>query len=137
MTDKTKSKPRPDVWQTTRPFWDAVQAHELMVQYDPGTGAHQFYPRATSLATGRANLEWRTATGRGTVYAYTATLVPMAGFEDDVPYIVAMIDLDEGVRILANLINVTEDEVETGMKVRVAFEERGEGDMYYCFEPDR
>lgn len=137
MTDQTKSKPRPDVSETTRPFWDAIEAHELVVQYDPGAGAHQFYPRSTSLATGRGDLEWRRASGRGTVYTFTTTMVPVAGFQDDVPYIVAMIDLEEGVRILANLINVTEDEIEIGMPVRVAFEQRADDVTYFCFEPDR
>ena len=136
MTDETKSKPRPDISETTRPFWDAIEDDALMVQVDPATGAHQFYPRSTSLATGRSDLEWRAVSGRGTVYSYTATLVPIPGFEDDVPYLLAMIDLEEGVRILANMINVTEDEIEIGMPVRVAFEKRDGDVTYFCFEPD-
>jgi len=137
MSDQTKPKPRPDMSETTRPFWEAIKENALMVQYDPGAGAHQFYPRSTSLATGRSDLEWRASSGKGIVYSYTTTLVPIPGFEDDVPYILAMIDLEEGVRILANMINVTEDEIEIGMNVRVAFEQRAEDVTYFCFEPDR
>ncbi len=136
MTDQAKTKPRPDISETTRPFWDAIGENQLMVQYDPGTGAHQFYPRSTSLATGRGDLEWRAVSGKGTVYSFTATLVATPGFEDDVPYILAMIDLAEGVRILANMINVAEDEIEIGMPVRVAFEQRSDDVTYFCFEPD-
>ena len=135
-TEQAKSKPRPDVSETTRPFWDAVEANELMVQYDPATSAYQFYPRSTSLATGRGDLEWRGVSGKGTVYSYTLTLVPMPGFEDDAPYLLAMIDLEEGVRILANMVNVTEDEIEIGMPVRVAFEQRSDDVTYFRFEPD-
>ncbi len=137
MTDETKSKPRPDVTETTRPFRDAIDGDVLMVQVDPATGAAQFYPRSTSLATGRSDLEWRAVSGKGTVYSFTATLVPIPGFEDDVPYLLAMIDLEEGVRLLASLINVTEDEIEIGMPVRVAFERRADDVKYFCFEPDR
>ena len=107
-----------------------------MVQYDPGTGAHQFYPRSTSLATGRSDLEWRAVSGKGTVYSFTATYVPIPGFEDDVPYLLAMVDLEEGVRILGSLVDVGEDEVEIGMPVRVAFERRADNVTYFRFEPD-
>ena len=137
MTEQTKSKPKPDVSETTQPFWDGVNSNELRLQYDPGAGAFQFYPRSTSLASGRADLEWRAASGKGKVYAYTATLVPIPEFEDDVPYLLAMIDLEEDVRILANMVNVTEDEIEIGLPVRVAFEQRAEDSKYFSFEPDR
>lgn len=136
MTEPTKSKPQPDVSETTRPFWDGIKSNEFRVQFDPSTGAPQFYPRSTSLVTGRTDLEWRAVSGKGTVYTYTSTLVPIPGFEDDVPYILAIIDLEEGVRILANMVNVTEDEIEIGMPVRVAFEQRAEDVAYFCFEPD-
>ena len=137
MSKPRKPKPEPDVSETTQPFWDGIASDELRLQYDPGAGAFQFYPRSTSLATGRSDLEWRAASGKGTVYSYTSTLVPIAGFEDEVPYLLAMIDLEEGVRILANMINVTEDEIEIGMPVRVAFEQRSEEVRYFCFEPDK
>ena len=136
MTNETKAKPRPDISETTRPFWEAIEENALMVQYDPATGAHQFYPRSTSLATGRGDLEWRKVSGKGTVYSFTLTLVPTPGFEDEAPYLLAMIDLEEGVRILANMVNVTADEIEIGMPVRVAFEQRSDDVTYFRFEPD-
>ena len=85
--------------------------------------------------TGKRNIEWREATGRGTVYSFTETYVPIAGFEDRVPYFIAMVDLEEGVRILANLINVDAKEVTVGMPVKVAFEEIAKDANYFCFEP--
>jgi uncharacterized OB-fold protein len=136
MTEQAKPKPRPDVSETTRPFWDAVADDTLKVQFDPATGAAQFYPRSTSLATGRGDLEWRAVSGRGTVYSFTVTHVPIPGFEDEVPYVIAMIDLEEGVRILANMTGVTEDAMEIGLPVRVAFEQRTDDVRYFRFEPD-
>lgn len=128
-----RAVPKPTV--TTQPFWDGIRDGRLLLQYDPVADACQFYPRAGSLKTGRRNLEWREATGYGKVYSFTETYVPMPGFEDRVPYLLAMIDLDEGVRILANLVNVAAADVSVGMGVKVAFEKIGEDADYFCFEP--
>ena len=54
---------------------------KLMLQYDPDAKAYQFYPRMGSVMTGKRNLEWREASGKGSVFSYTDTLVPSAGFD--------------------------------------------------------
>ena len=136
MSD-TKQRPLPVPTKTSQPFWDAAKDRRLVVQYDPDTGAYQFYPRPGSVATGKRNLEWREVSGKGSVYSYTDTLVPTAGFEDRVPYLIATIDLDEGVRLLANLVGLTEEEVEIGMRVRVCWEKLSDDITYFAFEPDR
>ena len=132
-TKKTRAIPVPT--RTTEEFWEGIRAGKLLLQYDPDEMSWQFYPRAGSLMTGKRNIEWREATGRGTVYSFTETYVPIAGFEDRVPYFIAMVDLEEGVRILANLINVEAKEVTVGMPVKVAFEEITKDANYFCFEP--
>ena len=136
MNTKTAKRPVPRPTKTTEPFWEGVHRGKLMLQYDPETRAYQFYPRAGSLRTGKRNLEWREASGRGTIYSVTETYVPMPGFEDRGTYLLAMIDLEEGVRILANLVNVTAEDAVIGLPVRVAFEKIGENADYFCFEPD-
>ena len=135
MNATATKRPVPKPTATTQPFWDGVKDGKLLVQYDPDSDSWQFYPRAISMKTGKRNLEWREASGTGTVYSFTETYVPMAGFEDRVPYLLAMVDLDEGVRILANLVNVTADAVSIGMKVKVAFEKITDDADYFCFEP--
>jgi uncharacterized OB-fold protein len=70
------------------------------------------------------------------VYSYTVTHIPTAGFEDKVPYALAIVDLDEGVRMLANLIHVAPDDVKIGMRVKVCWEEIGDDAVYFAFEPD-
>lgn len=132
-TAKKRATPKPT--KTTEPFWDGVKAGKLLLQYDPEANAYQFYPRAGSLKTGKRNLEWREASGKGTIYSFTETYVPMPGFEDAGPYLLAMIDLEEGVRILANLVNAKADDVKVGMPVKLAFEKINGDTDYFCFEP--
>ncbi len=134
MTEKTRPLPVPT--SITKPFWEAAKQRRLVIQYDPDAGAYQFYPRAISVATGKRNLEWREVSGKGSVFSYTITHVPTPGFEDKAPYAIASIDLDEGVRMLAGLVNVDPEAVKIGMRVRVCWEDLSDEITYYAFEPD-
>lgn len=132
---KKPARPEPKASSFTRPFWDGAREKKLMLQYDPDSRSYQFWPRPTSVKTGRANLEWRPASGRGQLYSFTNVHVPAPGFEERVPYVVGLIELEEGVRIVANLVGVGPDDVRIGMPMRVTWEAIGETN-YYAFEPD-
>ena len=135
MNAKARPRPRPQPTSTTQPFWDGARQGKLMLQYDPVARRYQFWPRACSVRTGKRNLRWREVSGTGTVYSFTVTHVPTAGFEGRVPYAVGLIDLDEGVRIIANLVNVQPDDVRIGLRVRVAWEKLSDEINYFAFEP--
>jgi len=135
MAKVQKMRPRPTPTPTTRPFWDAVKKRELMLQYDPVARKYQWYPRAISVRTGKANLQWRRVSGRGTLYSFTVTHVAAPGFEKRVPYLVGLVELEERVRIIANLVNVDPSEVKIGMQVKVAWEKLGDDMSYFAFEP--
>lgn len=137
MSKTATPRPLPAPTPTSQPFWDGARKKKLMLQYDPKARAYQFWPRACSIHTGRRNLEWRKASGKGEIYSFTVTHVPAAGFEDQAPYVVALVELDEGVRMIGNLINIAPEEVEIGMPVRIAWEELSEDITYFRFEPDR
>jgi len=107
----------------SRPFWEATREKKLLVQFSRGSGKYQFFPRATSIYNGRRDLEWREVSGRGTLYSWTLTLTPWPGHEARVPYICALIDLEEGVRLLANLHNCEPGCLHIGMPVRIAYED--------------
>ena len=92
--------PRPNTYMDTQPFWQAAKNGKLVIQYCKDTGKPQFFPRPVSLANGKRNLEWREVSGKGTVYSYTNTFSAWPGHEDRVPYLVALVELQEGVRIL-------------------------------------
>lgn len=136
MSEAAKARPLPTPTSITRPFWDAAREHRLVIQYDPDAKTYQFYPRAVSLSTGKRNLEWREVSGKGCVFSYTITHVPTPGFEDKAPYTIACIDLDEGVRMLANMVNVDPQAVKIGMRVKVCWEKLSDDITYFAFEPD-
>jgi uncharacterized OB-fold protein len=131
-----KPVPRPNAYVDTKPFWEAANSGRLKLQYCRDTGKFQHYPRPVSIYTGKRNLEWREVSGKGKVYAYTVTRVPMPGFESQAPYIVATIELDEGVRILCNLMNCEIDAVRIGMRVKLCWERLSDDINQPAFEPD-
>jgi hypothetical protein len=119
----------------TQPFWDAANRNSLAVQFDRETGKPQFWPRPTSIHSGKSDMEWRDISGKGTLYAWTEVHVPVHGMEDLAPYILGAVDLEEGVRIMARLINTTTEELTPGAAVRVAWERLSEEINMFVFEP--
>jgi len=119
----------------TTPFWRATNEGRLLIQYCIDSGEPQFFPRPTSLVTGRRNLEWREVSGKGTVYSFTNTLNAWPGHEARVPYLCALVDLEEGVRILCNLYQVEPEDVRIGMAVRLHWERLADELVYPAFVP--
>jgi len=139
MTEAQKKIPRPlprvNVYMNTKPFWEAAREGALVIQYCRETGRPQFFPRPVSLATGKRNLEWREVSGNGKVYSWTTTYSAWPGHEDRVPYICALVELDEGVRMLVNLLNCKSNDVKIGMKVKLCWEKLTDDVNYPAFEP--
>ena len=102
------------------PFWEAARAGKLLIQRCPVTGRHQWYPRAHSIHAPDAAPEWVEASGRGTVFSFSAIHRGNHG-RSEPPYICALIRLDEDVLMLSRLEGVTEDQVRIGMPVEVAY----------------
>lgn len=132
IRQKTSHVPKPSL--LTKPFWDAARQRKLVIQYDPDSRCYQWWPRVVSVKTGKMNLEWKEVSGNGTLYSYTVTHVPALGFEDKGHYLVGLVELDEGVRIISNLSGITEDNVKLGMPLRVTWEELTEEITLYSFE---
>jgi uncharacterized OB-fold protein len=107
-----------------------VRARKLLLQFDPATGRHQFFPRALSLSS-EGPLEWRESKGEGTLVAFTRTSFPAAGFQHLVPYLEGLVRLDEGPRIFAPIAGATLEQLSVGQRMRVAF---SEGDDAHPFE---
>lgn len=130
MADVTRPVPKPDIYVPTKPFWDGARAGKLMLQLCKDTQRFQHYPRPVSIYTGSRNLEWREVSGNGRIYACTIVRVPGPGLEGRVPLSVATIELDEGVRIIANIVGSNPDEVAIGKRVVLAWD-RLDGDAPY------
>ncbi len=125
----------PPVSHLTKPFWSAANENKLVIQYDPDSQSYQWWPKALSVKTGKMNLEWRQVSGYGTLYSYTVTYVPAHGFEDKGVYLVGLVELDEGVRILSFLSGLTEDTAKIGMKLRVTWDRLSDEINMFSFKP--
>lgn len=112
-------------------FYAHLKEGRFMIQRSASTGKHVFYPRVLAPGTGEADLEWVEASGEGTVYATTVTRRrPEKGGD----YNVALIDLEEGPRMMSRVVGVEPDQVKIGMKVRAKIEELN-GAPAVVFEP--
>ena len=130
------AKPLPPINPATQPFWDACAQGRLLLQRCGDCGHLQFYPRLLCAACGSRNLEWAEASGRGTVKTFTIIRRAVsAAFEPDAPYVVALVELEEGPTLMSNIIGWELARVAIGQPVRVAFEARGEGLAVPQFEP--
>jgi hypothetical protein len=126
MAGRTKAVPEPT--PETQPYWDGAAAGELRIQRCTECGSPFFYPRTSCPFCGSASIEWFTTTGRATLYSYTITHRPAPGFEDDLPYAIAVVQLAEGPRLMANIVGVpnTPDNLVLDMDLEVTFEQRGD-----------
>jgi uncharacterized OB-fold protein len=131
----TRPLPRPNTYMNTAPFWDAAKEERLVIQYCNDAGKYQWFPHPVSMYTGKRNLEWREVSGKGALYSWTVTNSAWPGHEERVPYICAYVDLDEGPRMLCNLLNCDKDKVRIGMPVKLVWEKLPDGSNYPAFEP--
>jgi len=123
MNAAATPKPLPVVQPWARPFWDATREGRLVLQYCPSCRVHVHYPRIACPHCGGDGMEWRRATGRGTLYSYTVVVnnAPSA-FVADMPYVVAIVHLEEGVRMLSNVVGCDPAGLRCDMAVEVVFE---------------
>jgi len=120
-------RPRPNPTPLSRPFWDGTRRRELLVQRCRACGTHVFYPRYLCTACGSDALDWVRASGRGTVFTYTVARRPThAAFADRVPYVIAVVELEEGPKLTTNIVGVDPEQVAIGMPVRATFEDVGD-----------
>ena len=118
-----------------KPFWDATRDERLLIPYS-SAGTPFWYPREVAPDTLEPDVQWREASGDGTVYAVSVQHKTGPGRDpDDGPYAVALIDLPEGIRIMSNVIGCAPDTVAPGMAVRVAWHELSDGRKLPMFTP--
>ena len=118
------TKPLPQPTSVTRPFWDALRAHRVDLQRCRDCSAFCFYPRAACPRCWRPTLEWVTVPGAGQVYTFTVARAPTAPhFRDEVPQLIAIIELDEGPRLTTTLVEIPPEAVHVGLRVEPRFED--------------
>ena len=119
-----------------REFFDRCARGELAVQRCSACGALRHYPRPHCPECMSPEWTWQASSGRGTVYTFTVVRQNLnPRFRDRIPYVVAVVELDEGVRVLTNLVGVDPDAVRVGMPVSVVFDEDPDGRTVPRFQP--
>ena len=119
----------------SEPFWEGTRHRRLFLQYCPRARRYQFFPRPVSIFTGRRELEWKEVSGRGSLYSYTIARMAPKAFRDRVPYIIALVELDEKVRLISGLLNVQETDVRIGMAVEPVWIPNPDGTHLLHFQP--
>jgi len=117
-------KPLPVINEESRPFWEGCKRHELVLQRCEDCGAVIYYPRALCTACHSERLAWQPVSGEGTIYSFTVCHRPAGpAFKEDAPYVVALIDLKEGARMLSNIVTDDPGAVRIGQAVHVSFDD--------------
>lgn len=124
MTDFTLSKPLPEITDMTRPFWEGAKNGKLMLQKCARCNTYNFLPKPWCIECGCRELVWTEAKPFGTVYSYTISrtvAMNFPGWEDDLPLILCLVDLDDGARMYAHVTDCSPEEIRVGMRLQAYF----------------
>ena len=128
-------KPVPVPSPESRPYWDALKQHRLVMPRCTACSRHWFPPSLLCPYCNARDFSWAEMSGRGRIFSYVVFhRVYHPGFAGEVPYVVGLIELAEGPRMISNVIGIPADRVECDMAVRVVFEDR-EGATVPLFTP--
>jgi uncharacterized protein len=123
-TEYSKPLPRPISPEFTRPFWEAAKRHELVMPRCKTCDQVFFYPRSECPRCLSNHLEWVRVSGRGRLHTYTIVYQPAnVAFRDDTPYIYAVVQLDEGPRMVSNVVQCDLDAVKVDMPLEAIFDD--------------
>lgn len=118
-------KPLPETQPWSEKFWEGTREGKLLIQVCKDCDSFIFYPRKFCPGCWSANLDWVEASGRGTVFTFsTAYDMVEPKFMDELPYTLAYVDLEEGVRLMTRIVDCKPEDITFGMAVEVVFHER-------------
>lgn len=122
----------PEVHPEHREYWDAAAAGTLLIKHCDSCGEFHYYPRVLCPNCMSDQTKWVEATGMGSVYTYSV-------MRRGTPYAIAFVELEEGPRMMTNIVDCDLDEIRIGQKVKVSFKQSGDsenpGSFVPCFTP--
>jgi len=139
MTEKgAAGKPGPGITSDTAPYWEAANRRELWLPRCRQCDELVFYPRAFCPRCLGTDLLWEELSGRATLHSHVINHRPAPGWEDEVPYVIAVVKLAEGPTMMTNVVGAGADKANLpiGLALEVDFEARGE-QLVPVFKPIR
>lgn len=119
---QTWRKPLPALTGEALPFWEACRRGVFLIQRCRACGRHQWYPRGVCAHCWSGDVAWVEASGRGTVWSFTVTYANRTpGFAEELPYVLALVELEEGPKVFTNIVECDPRDVRIGMPVQVTF----------------
>jgi uncharacterized OB-fold protein len=123
-SDYTKPLTRPVNPELTRPFWQAAKRHELVMPRCTTCAHIFFYPRSECPRCFSTALEWVPVSGRGRLHSFTIVYQPAnAAFREEAPHVYAVVQLDEGPRLVSNVVECDPEAVSVDMPLVAVFDE--------------
>ena len=130
------AKPLPKINADTQTFWEGCRQHVFRIQKCGDCGHLRWPPAFLCPNCLSKNTQWITASGRGTVYSYSVYHVAFdPAFQEDLPYVVALVALEEGPHILSNIVGCDPHKVICDMPVEVIWNEATESVTLPKFRP--
>ncbi len=130
-------RPLPEATPETREFWEGAKRGELRIQRCNACGKAYFFPRPFCPFCSSKDVAWFTASGRGKLYSYVINYRAAYGFQDYAPYVIAVVELEEGPRMMTNIIGVdpTPENLPIDLPVVVRFEKQDDDITLPLFRP--
>ncbi|HRC62375.1 MAG TPA: Zn-ribbon domain-containing OB-fold protein [Dehalococcoidia bacterium] len=136
MTTAIPDKPLPFRTSWTQSFWDGTKRGEFLIQRCSNCDTPRFPPKPVCSNCWSTDYREVPAAGTGTVYTFTVQYrAGVPAFANDVPYAIVLVELDEGVRVMSDMVNCDAEEVHIGMPVKLVWDPPSEDLTMYKFEP--
>jgi uncharacterized protein len=133
--DFDMTKPVPETQPWSMKFWEGTKNGKLLIQFCNDCGSKIFYPRKFCPECWSGSLDWKEASGKAKIYTFsTAFSMVEPKFMDELPYTIAYVDLEEGVRMMTRIVECKPEDIRFDMEVEVVFHER-EGFFLPYFRP--
>jgi uncharacterized OB-fold protein len=135
MTDTGLPAPAPHVTPETKPYWDATTEGRLLLRTCRACAAVIWYPRSLCPECGSFDTEWTEASGRGTIFTFSVNRRGQGAYRGASPYVLAYVELEEGPRMMTNIVDCDVDAIRIGDPVRVVFHDTGADAALPRFRP--
>jgi uncharacterized protein len=136
MTATELPRPAPYIAPEMTGFWAATGEGRLTMPKCDDCSLYVWYPRPFCPACGSTNVTWTDVSGRGTVYTFTIVhRSGVPGYREALPYVIAYVELEEGPRVMTNIVGIDPARVTVGMPVSVVFSDTGKGSALFRFQP--